>query len=202
MQHRTNSFSLGIRICAVFLPTVVTCYSSAAEQVRLQGLVVSGVLVNPEHYTADGGRYDLFLRTVPGGKVTRLTNHQADPKLNLGGAIREPLFSHNGERILFLADYANSDERRTTMTGAAPYANTLLNVWEVRLDTRAVLPITKGEFGWNVFGWSPDDRFICATYPSKAGSLDQDTPIPEDIYCVGYEHTAGPQTHACSRRCR
>lgn len=181
MLRHADKYLWIVRLCAVFLLTVVPCCGGSAKQKQPHGLVVSSVLVNPEEYTADGGRYDLFLQAVPGGKTTRLTNHQANPKLKLGGAIREPLFSHNGKRVLFLADYAGSDNDRT-MTGAAPYPNTLLNVWEVQLDTRKVSPITKGDLGWRVFGWSPDDRFICAVYQSKAGSLDQDTPVPDDIY--------------------
>lgn len=177
-----SAFSFPITVCVVILLTVIACCGITGEQQELQGLVVSSVLVNPEEYTADGGRYDLFLQTIPGGKVMRLTNHQAEPKLNLGGAIRDPLFSHDGKRVIFLADYANADERRTTMTGAAPYPNTFLNVWEVEFDTRKVSSITKGDLGWRIFGWSPDDRFICATYQTKMGTLDQDTPIPDDIY--------------------
>lgn len=182
MQRHADKYLWIVRLCAVFLLAVVPCCGGSAEQAPPHGLVVSSVLVNPEEYTHDGGRYDLFLQAVPGGKVTRLTNHQANPKLKLGGAIREPLLSHDGKRVLFLADYAGSDSDRAILTGAAPYPNTLLNVWEVQLDTRKVSPITKGDVGWRVFGWSPDDRYVCAVYQTKQGSLDQSTPIPDDIY--------------------
>jgi len=171
-----------MQVCAVFLVASIPCCGGSAEQKPPHGLVVSSVLVSPEEYTADGGRYDLFLQAVPGGKTTRLTNQQANPELRLGGAIREPLFSHSGKQVLFLADYTNSDDRRTTMTGAAPYPNTFLNIWVVQLDTRKISPITRGDLGWRIFGWSPDDRFICAVYQSKAGNLDQDTLMPDDIY--------------------
>lgn len=154
-----------------------------AEQAPPQGLVVSSVLVNPAQYTPDGGRYDLFLQTVSSDKITRLTNHQANPGLKLGRAITEPLFSYDGKRVVFLANYASSDKNgELVWTGVSPYPNALLNIWEVRLDTRKVSPITKGDFGWQVYGWSPDDRYICATYQTQAGHLDQETPIPDDIY--------------------
>ena len=181
MRRRNDSFLLIMRMFVVFLLSTIPC-CGGAEQAPPQGLVVSSVLVNPELYTADGGQYDLFIQTVPGGKTTRLTNHQATPKLKLGGAIRDPLFSHDGKSIAFLADYSDSDERRTTMTGAAPYPNTFLNVWEVQSDTHKISPITKGDFGWSIFGWSPDNGFLCATYPSKMRTLDQDAPIPDKVY--------------------
>lgn len=182
MQKHTNGYLSIMWLCAFLLLTIVPC-CGGAEQAPPHGLVVSSVLVNPAEYTADGGRYDLFLQTVPGGKVTRLTNHQSTPKLKLGGAIREPLFSHDGKCVVFLADYAGPpDEYPSIWTGASPYPHTLLNVWEVRLDTRKVSPLTKGDFGWYVYGWSPDDRYICATYQTESGSLDQGTPIPDDIY--------------------
>lgn len=181
LQSRTNSNLSVMRLCAFFLLTVVSC-CGGAEQAPPHGFVVSSVLVNPEQYTADGGQYDLFIQAVPGNKTARLTNHQATPKLKLGGAIRNPLFSHDGKNIVFLADYSDSDERRTTVTGAAQYPNTFLNIWKVQIDTRNISPITKGDFGWSIFGWSPDDRFLCATYPSKMGTLDQDALIPDEVY--------------------
>jgi len=146
-----------------------------------RGLVVYSRLVSSEDYTADGGRFDLFLLEVPSGKVTRLTDHQSTPTLNLGGAIRRPAFSHDGKRILFLTDYASSDDRRKTMTGAAPYPDSFLNVWQLALRTREVTPVTRGDLGWNVFGWSPNDRFFCAKYLSRAGSLDSPA-TPDDLY--------------------
>lgn len=171
-----------VSLFTMFMLVIVSHDACSAECCPPKSQIVYSALVSPEEYTHDGGRYDLFLQTIPGNKTTRLTNHRANPKLKLGGAIREPLFSHDGKRVIFLADYSNSNELRTTMTGASPYPNTLLNVWEVTLDTRKVSPITKGDLGWYVYGWSPDDRFICTTYPSKAGMIDQDTPIPEDLY--------------------
>lgn len=181
MQRHSNKYLLIAQLCVVFLLTVIpSC--NCFEQVPPQGMVVSSVLVNPKEYTSDGGLYDLFLQTVPGNKTTRLTDNQANPGLKLGGAIRNPLFSHNGKRIIFLADYSDSDDRRTTMTGSATYPNTFLNVWEVQLDTQKVSPITKGDWGWRIIGWSTDDRYICAIYQTKQGFLDQDTQIPEDIY--------------------
>lgn len=181
MQRLTNRYLSALRLCPfLLLLTVPSC--GDAEQAPPHGLVVSSVLVDPKQYTAAGGQYDLFIQTVPGGKSTRLTDHRATPKLELGGAITAPSFSHDGKRVTFLADYSGSDDRRTTMTGAAPYPNAFLNVWEIQLDTRKVSPLTKGDFGWYVYGWSPNDRHICATYQTTLGSLDQDTPIPEDLY--------------------
>jgi Tol biopolymer transport system component len=181
LQKHVKSSLFAVWLCAFLLFAIALC-CGGAEQGPPQGLVVSSVLVDPKEYTADGGRYDLFLQATPGGKVTRLTNHKSTPKLRLGGAIREPLFSHSGKRVLFLADYSYSDGRRTTMTGAAPYPNTFLNLWEVQVVTKKVAPLTKGDFGWYVHGWSPDDRYVCATYQTEAGSLDQEKPIPDDIY--------------------
>lgn len=93
------------------------------------------------------------------------------------------MFSHDGKRIIFLANYAGSDkDNGLVWTGVSPNQNALLNVWEIRLDTRKVSPLTKGDFGWYIYGWSPDDRYICATYQTTLSNLDQDTPIPEDLY--------------------
>jgi len=183
VQRYADKYLWIMRLCAVFLLTVVPCCGGSAKQEQPHGVVVSSVLVNPAQYTPNGGRYDLFLQTVPGGKITRLTNHQANPKLKLGGATTEPVFSHDGKRIIFLANYAGSDkDNGLVWTGVSPNQNALLNVWEIRLDTRKVSPLTRGYFGWYVYGWSPDDRYICATYQTALSNLDQDTPIPEDLY--------------------
>jgi len=171
-----------MRLCAFLLLTIVPCCGSA-EQAPPHGLIVSSILVSPEEYTDDGGRYDLFVQAVPGGKVTRLTDHRANPKLKLGGAIREPLFSHDGKRVLFFADYPDpSGSAGSSWIGVSPFNNNGLNIWDVQLDTRKASPITKGDWGWNVVGWSPDDRYICAVYPTDLRSIVQETPIPDDIY--------------------
>ncbi len=163
--------------------------AGAPGNVPPHGQIVYSAQVSQEEYTHDGGRYDLFLRMVPNGKVTRLTNHRAHPERKLGGAIREPSFSADGKRVLFLADDANSDEDvRKTMTGAAPYPYTLLNVWGLETRTPTVRPYTKGGLGWHHARWSPSGHFFCAVYPSRAGVLDQDVPIPDDIY-VWNTHT-------------
>lgn len=162
---------------------LLLCPMCVARNEAPRGRIVYAALVSPEEYTHDGGRFDLFLQEVPSGKVTRLTDHRSYPKRNMGGAIREPLFSSNGKQVTFLVDYANSaKEFRETMTGAAPYPHTLLNVWKVTLPSRTVTSITKGELGWRNIAWSPNSRYFCAVYPSKAGVIDQDTPIPDDIY--------------------
>lgn len=148
------------------------------------GQVIYSAQVSQAEYTHDGGRFDLFLKAVPSGNITRLTNHQAHPKQNLGGAIREPLFSADGRQILFLANYANSSKDfRETMTGASPYPYALLNVWKITISPRSIAPLTRGELGWHTLSWSPNGRFFGAVYPSREGIIDQDTPIPDDI-CV------------------
>lgn len=180
MQERTVALSVSLLLMVVLVIAPSDLYG--AESCPPKGQVVFSALTSEKQYTHDGGRYDLFLQDVPGGKITRLTNHQANPKLKLGGAIREPLFSPDGKRVLFLADYADSDEGQRIMTGAAPYPYTLLNIWQVTLPARSVSPLTKGELGWHDLSWSPNGRFFSAVYPSKAGVIDQDTPIPDDIY--------------------
>lgn len=180
MRLEKTSALWTMRFCVLFL--FVTCGCGSAEQAPPRGLVVSSVQVSPGYYTEDGGRYDLFLQTVPEGKVTRLTDHKANPKLKLGGAIRDPLFSHDGKRVLFLADYAVPGQDKNECTGFAPNTNSCLNVWDVRLDTKQVSPLTKGDLGWYIAGWSPDDRYACAVYSTGVASPDQNTPIPDDIY--------------------
>ncbi|MEN6520056.1 MAG: hypothetical protein ABFD46_02755 [Armatimonadota bacterium] len=182
MRHHNINFIKLMQVCSIILLVSVPCYSNSTEQTLPRGVVAFSALVDPNEYTADGGCYDLFLQTTHGCKVTQLTNRITTPKLKLGGAIREPLFSHDGKRVIFLADYSNSDDRRMTMTGSLPYPNTFLNVWEVQLDTQKVSPVTKGDWGWRIFGWSPDDHYICAVYQIKQGFLEQDKPIPNDIY--------------------
>ena len=75
------------------------------------------------------------------------------------------------------------------MTGASPYPYTLLNVWKITLSSRSITPITKGELGWHNLSWSPDGRFFSAVYPSISGIIDQDTPIPDDIYVYSFSKT-------------
>lgn len=189
MQERTAALSVSLLV--MFVLVIVSCNPCGAESCPPKGQVVFSALMSKEQYTSDGGRYDLFLQAVSDGKITQLTNHRANPKLKLGGAIREPLFSPDGKRVLFLADYANSSKDfRETMTGASPYPYTLLNVWKITLLPRSITPITKGELGWHNLSWSPDGRFVSAVYPSKAGVIDQDTPIPDDIYVYNTDKAA------------
>ncbi len=171
-----------LRLCIVVLLITISCCGGACSAPP-HGVVISSVLVDPAQYTPNGGRYDLLLQTTPGSKVTRLIDHQAAPKLKLGGAISEPLFSHDGKRVVFLANYTGSDkDNGLVWTGVSPNRNALLNVWEIRLDTRKVSPMTTGDLGWCIYGWSPDDHYVCATYQTALSNLDQDTPIPEDLY--------------------
>lgn len=180
-QHITRRLAI-LWLSASFV--LFTAHSSAGvEPAPPHGVVVSSVLVDPDEYSPNGGRYDLFLQTVPGEKTSRLTDHQGNPKRKLGGAIGKPLFSNDGKRLVFLADFtASSKDKGLVWTGVSPNANALLNVWEVGVDTRKVSPITKGDFGWRLFGWSPDDGYVCAAYQSRLAGLDQDSPIPEDLY--------------------
>lgn len=182
MQESVNRPLCRAWLCVALLLTIGCC-CGGAEQVPPQGLVVSSVLVNPAQYSPNGGRYDLFLQSIPTGKATRLTNHQANPKLKLGGAITGPLFSHDGKRVAFLANYASSNkDGGLVWTGVSPNWSALLNIWEIRLDNRKVSPLTTGDSGWCIRGWSPNDRYICATYQTRLASLDEEKPIPDDIY--------------------
>lgn len=166
-----------------FVIALLSCKASIAEITPPKGQIVYSAQVSQEEYTHDTGRYDLFMRLVPEGKVIRITNHQTNPKQKLGGAIRQPRFSPDGRELIFLADYADSPkELRETMTDAAPYPYTLLNVWLLQIDSRNIHPITKGELGWREAKWSPKGRYFCAVYPSRAGVIDQDVPIADDVY--------------------
>ena len=139
----------------------------------LRGLIVYSKLVSEEEYTYDGGRYDLYTMSIPGGKITRLTNHHADARLKLGGAIRDPLFSPDGQRIAFRADYSTSDpDSRRITTGAAPNGDAWLNIWVVDLGSHKVTPLTTGDSGWMNTSWSPSSRFLAAVQQIGFSMLD------------------------------
>ena len=145
------------------------------------GLVAYSALVSPEDYTYDGGRFDLFLERVPSGVIERLTDHRAAKSINLGGAIRHPVFSPDGKHVLFLSDYADSpSDMRQTTTGAAPNQDAFLNIWAVELKTRSVTPITDTEFGCSLVRCSPDSRKVCAVQHTALRSFDGDYP-PDEI---------------------
>ena len=113
---RTNL--LAACLCVLVTLVAADC-GPGGDEAPPQGMVVTSLLVSSKEYTADGGRYDLFLRTIPGEKIARLTHHDASPKLRLGGAIREPLFSHDGK--------SSAGARSATSTSCAAVAVFLYN---------------------------------------------------------------------------
>ncbi|MHB1455835.1 MAG: TolB family protein [Armatimonadota bacterium] len=148
-------------------------------KVSVVGTIIFSQQVKDIEYTNDGGVYDLFMQTFPGGKV-RLTQSNSGRRLKLGGAVREPRISPDGKRVLFVSDYAGSSpEWRTTMTGAAPYPYTLLNLWTLDIRTSKVIPHTNGDLGWHDAVWSPDGRYFAAVTPTRGGVIDQDIPITD-----------------------
>ena len=176
---------MSVRFKLVLLLAMIVYLSGYcfAEVAPLKGKIVFSALVSEEEYTSQRGRYDLFIQDVPSNKTTRLTDHRANPELKLGGAIREPIFSFDGKEILFLADDISSCENlRMTVTDAAPYPNTLLNVWRMVISSGSVVQLTEGEIGWYDASWSPQSDWFSAVYPSRSGVIDQDKPIPDDIY--------------------
>ena len=184
MRYTMKSFLLSVLI--ILLSVLLVSFGNGRPshaKAPVTGTIVFSQQVKDIEYTTDGGVYDLFMQTVTDGRTVRLTHSNAGRRLKLGGAVREPKISPDGGRVLFVSDYAGSTpEWRTTITGAAPYPYTLLNLWTLELRTRTVTPRTTGDLGWHDAVWSSDGRYFAAVIATRGGVIDSGM-IPDKI-CV------------------